>query len=187
MTARPATSLPSLSRATRYPARFASEATVQGAVRLAPNFSAWMIGPLGELLTRDAHGKSQVVLDPRAHPGLPAGCGHLHAERAQPFGGSVDGRRQTGWAAPDDDQVEAVLRQALDRESEIARHIARGGPAQHGASGDDDGQLRRSDVELRQQRFHLGVPICVEPLVGDTGPGEELPDAEGFRGELLTR
>ena len=43
MTARPATSLPSLSRTTRYPARFPSETTVQGAVRLAPNFSAWMI------------------------------------------------------------------------------------------------------------------------------------------------
>ena len=43
MTARPATSLPSLSRTTRCPATCPSETAVHGAVRLALNFSAWMI------------------------------------------------------------------------------------------------------------------------------------------------
>ena len=43
ITARPATSLPSLRRTTRWPARWPRETAVHGAVRLAPNFSAWMI------------------------------------------------------------------------------------------------------------------------------------------------
>ena len=47
-----------------------------------------------------------------------------------------------------------------------------------------NGQLRGGDAELRKQRFHLGVMIRVQPLVGHPGPGQELPDAERFRREL---
>ena len=35
-----------------------------------------------------------------------------------------------------------------------------------------------------QQRFHLGVTICIQPLVGDACARQELADPEGFRGEL---
>jgi hypothetical protein len=51
---------------------------------------------------------------------------------------------------------------------------------QNGAGGDDDRQLRGGDIEVRQQGFHLGVTVGIEPFVGHAGSDQELPDAHGF-------
>ena len=55
-------------------------------------------GPVGQLGARDAVGEAQVVLDPAALPGLPAGGAPLDEHGAQALRGGVDGRAQPGRA-----------------------------------------------------------------------------------------
>ena len=55
-------------------------------------------GPLGEVAAGDAGREAEVVLDPRAGAGLPAGRDHVDAQRSQPLGGAVDGGGQSGRA-----------------------------------------------------------------------------------------
>ena len=93
--------------------RAASSATSHGRGTLsrAPNFSAWIDGPLGQLGARDAGREAEVVLDPRRGAGL----------AARGDGVDGDGRRAPrrrrrppprGPAGPgaDDDQVAASRR-----------------------------------------------------------------------------
>ena len=66
-------------------------------------------GPLGELRAGHAVGEAEVVLDPRALPGLPAGGGPLDQHGPQPLGRAVHRRAEPGRAAADDHQVVEVL------------------------------------------------------------------------------
>src|SRR5215469_8239428 len=50
-------------------------------------------------------GKPQIVLDPRAHPGLPAGCFALDHHRVQAFGSAINSRRKASRTTADDCQV----------------------------------------------------------------------------------
>ena len=56
----------------------------------------------------DPGGEAEVVLDPRAGPGLAARCPRLGHERPQTFGAAVHGGGEPGGAAAQHDQVEAL-------------------------------------------------------------------------------
>ena len=82
---------------------------VAGGEQLGAELDRLPPGPVGELGAGDAVGEAEVVLDPRALPGLPAGGHPLDQHRAQPLGRAVDRRAEPGRAAADDDQVVEVL------------------------------------------------------------------------------
>ncbi len=103
--------------------------------------------PLGELGTRDARREAEVVLDPGARPGLAARGDHVDAERPETLRRSVDGGGQTGWASPDDDQIEAALRQALDGQAQIVGEHARRGTSKDLARRDHDRKVGRLKTE----------------------------------------
>src|SRR5580700_10204438 len=61
--------------------------------------------PVGQLAAGDAVGESRIVVDPVADPGLAAEGAGVYDDRVDTFPGGVDGGRQPGRPAPDDDQV----------------------------------------------------------------------------------
>src|SRR6185437_15333414 len=67
-------------------------------------------GALGEFYAGDAHGETEIVLDPGGCAGLTPRGGHLDAQRVQPFRRAVHSRGQAGWPSPHDDEVEAGSR-----------------------------------------------------------------------------
>ena len=66
-------------------------------------------GPVGQLRAGHPVREAQVVLDPRALPGLPAGRQPLDQHGPQPLGRAVHRGAQPGRAAADHDQVVEVL------------------------------------------------------------------------------
>jgi hypothetical protein len=106
-------------------------------------------GPLGQLGARHPVREAQVVLDPAALAGLPAGRTPLDEHRAQPLGGAVHRCAETGRSGADDDEVIEVGRRhrgepdvrrqvrlrgrderlaiARDHQRDVGRGAARGG------------------------------------------------------------
>jgi len=62
-------------------------------------------GPLGELGALEAAGEAEVVLDPARLAGLAARGLALDQDRPQALGRAVDGRREPGGTAADDDEI----------------------------------------------------------------------------------
>ena len=81
----------------------------------------------GQLVARDAAGKSEIVLDPRGRPSLSAGRLALDDDRAQPLGCAVDGGRKAGRPATDDHDV-VFVRAGAGLQAEAIRQIAHLGP-----------------------------------------------------------
>ena len=90
---------------------------------------ALRVSSLPEIPAREA----EVVLDPRARPGLAAGRPGLGDERAQALRAAVDRRRQPGRPGAEHDEVEA-LAVDLGAQPERARDLRGGRVAHHVAS-----------------------------------------------------
>ena len=83
----------------------------------------------GKLVARDATGEAEIVLDARRRPGLASGGLALHHDGAQPLGRTVNGRREAGRPAADDDGV--VLGKARTRlKAKALGEVARRGSAE---------------------------------------------------------
>ena len=69
---------------------------ISGGEHLGAELAGLAPGPVGQLRARDAVREAQVVLDPRALPGLAAGRGALDQDRPQSLGRAVHGGTQAG-------------------------------------------------------------------------------------------
>src|SRR5206468_4354617 len=77
-----------------------------------------------ELGAADPGGKAEVVLDPAGRPGLAAERGALDDEGVEPFGGAVNGSRETCRTGADNQQVDPLARGELEPDPESAEHLA---------------------------------------------------------------
>ena len=66
------------------------------------------MGAVGQLGPADAVREAEIVLDPRALPGLPPGRPSLDQDRAQALRGRVHGGAEPGRTTTDDDDVVEV-------------------------------------------------------------------------------
>ena len=137
-------------------------------------------GEVRELGAGDTLREPEVVLDSRARPGLPARRDRLHRERVEPLGHAVDRCRQSRRTRADDDEIEAAVRDRLDRHAEVLRHDAGCGAPDDLATRDDDGQVLDRQAELVDEPVHVGVGVDVEPLVGKSVAGEEFAHRQGL-------
>ena len=133
--------------------------------------------PLREVGAGDAGREAEVVLDPRAGAGLPAGRDPVDAQRSQSLGCAVHCGGEPGRSAADDDEVEAAIGQVPDGQAEVLGEHAWGRPAQHRSRHDHDRELGRGHAGVAQQSVDRTVVVGVDPLVRDAGAGEELSDA----------
>ena len=108
----------------------------------------------------------KVVLDARAHPGLPAERLSLDDDRSQPFRSAVDGGRESGGAGTDDDEV--VVRELLVRlEADPLRDLGRIRVDEGlGVRDEHDRKPVRGERCLRKHLPGTGV-LHVEPAVRD--------------------
>src|SRR3954447_19258118 len=96
----------------------------------------------GELGAGDAGREPDVVLDPRARPGLTARSPRLGDQRAQPLGAAVDGRREARRPAAQHDDVEA-LAVDLRAQPQLAGDLRGRRIAQHGRVAHETGVSSR--------------------------------------------
>ena len=147
---------------------------------LGPELGRLAAGPVGELGAADPVGEAEVVLDPGALAGLPAGGLPLDQDGAQPLGGGVHGRAQPGRAAADDHRVVEAGgrggrqadpgRQLLD--ARVDQGLALGGDHQRDAGLVQPGRL--------QQPPALGL-VGGQPAVGHRVAGQEVAHLVGAR------
>ncbi len=96
----------------RHPPRRAADLQaghLPGGQHLGAELGGLPAGPVGQLRSGHPVREAQVVLDPRALPGLPAGRELLDQHGPQPLGRAVHRGAQPGRAAADHDQVVEVL------------------------------------------------------------------------------
>ncbi len=137
-------------------------------------------GPVGELGAGDPVGEAEVVLDPGALPGLPAGRRALHQHGPQPLGGPVHGRAEPGRAAADHDEVVEVGRRRR-RQAHVGGQLGRLGLDQDRAvRGDHHRQPLPVLPRRRQQPLPLRLLHRV-PAVRHLVAGQELPHVGGAR------
>ena len=105
-------------------------------------------GPLGEVRAGDPRREAQVVFDPRAGSRLAAHGDHLEDQRTQSLRRAVHRGCQPGRSGAHHDQIEAAVRQVLDRQAEVIGQDVRRRAAQNFARDDHDGQVVRADVQL---------------------------------------
>ncbi len=134
----------------------------------------------GEVGAAESAGEAEVVLDPRALPGLPAGRVALDHQRLQPLGGSVDRGGQAGRAAADDDQVvEGQLRLRLEADLLGDRDV--GWVGQVGTVREEE---QREGGSLNPGQLHqlvgLGAALDVQPPVGHLVARQEVLDRVGL-------
>ena len=115
--------------------------------------------------------EAEVVLDPRALPGLAARRGALDQHGAQALGGAVDGGGEAGRSAADDHEVVEV-ELGLRGQAEPARQLERRRRLQHAAVAQEH---RREpvggDAGDVEQPARLRVALQVQPLVRARGCG----------------
>jgi hypothetical protein len=135
-------------------------------------------GVAGQLGPGDPGRESQVVLDPRAGAGLPAGRDRLGREHVESLGGRVDRGRQSGRpGAHHDDVVDVLLAQCLGEPGAAGELFQRGPAVELPFPPHYERRRRRRYLELPQDRLGLAVGLQVEPLEGDQVPGGEVAEA----------
>ena len=126
----------------------------------------------------DAGREAEVVLDPRAGAGLPAGRPRLGDERPQPLGAAVHRGREPGRPAAEHDQVEP-LAVDLRPQAELAGDLRRRRVAQHGGVADQDRRLLARDLEPVEHRGAVLVGVDVVPPHRDEVALEQVAHLEG--------
>ena len=136
----------------------------------------------------------EVVLDPAALPGLPAGRRGLHQQGAQPLAAGVHRGPEAGRAgAHDDDVVEGAARRGRQpdplgelAQRRVAQHLAvrqqhhgqRGGVALEAGRGEQPAGLLEPHVEVA-----VGHLVAREELLGHLRLGRPLVAHQGHPGE----
>ena len=156
--------------------------TAHGLVMTAPNFWAWSAAG-GEVLTGDARGEAEVVLDPRARGGLSADRRTVQGERPEALRRGVHGGGQPRRAGADDHDVIAALRDGVEGEAELDGDVARCGPPEHPRRGDHDRQVVGADPQPVEQHGDVGVGLRVDPAVGESVAAGVLPQCHRGRRE----
>ena len=82
---------------------------MQGTVICAPKRWAWTVAFRVSSDPEMPVGKAEIVLDPRAGAGLPAGGHGIGREHVEPFGGRVHRGGESGRAGADHDEVVDVV------------------------------------------------------------------------------
>ena len=119
-------------------------------------------------------GEAEVVLDPRALPGLPAGRVALHHQRPQPLRRAVDRGGQPGRAATEDHEVvEGKLRRRCAGRSARRSRSGRAAPEPRRPRTRAPAGGPRPGRAAAISAARLGVGD-VEPAVGDAVAGEEV-------------
>ena len=121
------------------------------------------VGAIGELATRDAGRKAQVVLDPRARAGLSAGRPPLEHQHVESFRGSIDRGGKARRAGAHDDEIADV--DAIDRVVEpeaVGDLLIRGIFQDQLATADQHGDVCRADVEAIEQHLRIGIAIEID-------------------------
>ena len=99
-----------------------------------------------QLLSGDAGGETEVVLDFGTGPGLPSGRFGLNHQRIQALRCRIDRRCQAGGPRADNNQVAQLSVVHAGVESQALRELPGRGIAQHGMRvADDDGNLLHLD------------------------------------------
>ncbi len=144
-----------------------------GGERLGTELVRLPAGPLGQLRPGYAVREAQVVLDPRALPGLPAAGHPLDHHRAQPLGRRVDRGTQPGRPGPDHHQVVEV-RGRLGLHPDGGGDLGVGRRLQRLAvRSDHDGHVLRAGPGRVQQPPALRLVDAV-PAVGHGVAGQEV-------------
>ncbi len=123
--------------------------------------------PRCQLAAADAVRETEVVLDPRARPGLAARGAGVDDERGESFRGAVHGRREPRRARAHDGEV--VLRKR--RPSDEAQHP---GHVLQGRCGQALARVERADRDSRRT-------FVVEVSEGNRRPCQEVTDLVGGR------
>ena len=130
--------------------------------------------PGGQVLAGDPGREAEVVLDAGARGGLPADRGAVERERAQAFGRGVDGGGEPGGSGPDDDDVEAPVRQRVRRQPEGGAEHPRRRALEHTVCRDHDRQIGGGRAEVLEDGGHVGVVVGVDPRVREAVAGRVL-------------
>jgi hypothetical protein len=127
----------------------------------------------GEVPSAQTLGKTEVVLDARAHAGLSARRLAFDEGGAQTLGGPVDRRRQTGRTAAHDDQI-VEGQPGTDQEADLGRDLLVGRRDQDLAlRQDDDRQFAGVGVDVELGR-RLRIRLDVDPQIRNLIAGEEI-------------
>ena len=165
----------------RPPAPGSSAVTSQPVKNCGAEAERLVAGALRQPHPGDAAGEAEVVADHRAGAGLAADRLGLQDDDREPFGGSVDRRRQPGRPAADDREVDdlvdlEVAGTAVDRD----RHVADArGLDRHPVGRNDEGPAQLLDAEL------LADPVQIVLELGSrrgARPGSACPSGRGSRG-----
>ena len=142
----------------------------------------------GQLVTREAGRKAEIVFDPSRGTRLPPERRVLGERRAQAFRRAVHGCRESRGTGADHEQV-ALGGVVLEcrRQAECAQQPPGAAiPEQVAAGNDDDRQVRGLHVKFAQQRLGLGRPLQLEPW--DVRRfGREPSAASEFPGQSASR
>ena len=132
----------------------------------------------GQLAAADPGREAEVVLDPRARPGLAARRPGLDHQRPQSLRAAVDRRRQSGRPGAEDDQVEA-LAVDLGAQAQLTRDLRRRGVAHHGPRVEEDRRFLARDLQPLEHLVGLGIGVDVVPVDREEVAFEQVAHFEG--------
>ena len=130
MTARAASSVPSDSSVTRWPACSRSRYDGAGSSKEGTELLGLHQPLLSEVAPRDTRREAGIPLDTRARPRLATRSDHVDSDGAQPLRGSVDRGGEPGRATAHDHEIHAPLRHVGDSQPEVLGESARTGAPQ---------------------------------------------------------
>ena len=139
-------------------------------------------GPVAQLVTAQAIGKAEIVLDPGRRTRLAAQGVALEQHRPEPLGRAVDRGRQSGGSASHNRHVVGLVL-GLDLKAERLGQAAHSGVLQPSAVGEEDGERDGSIPRL--------LPGERNPIPGEesaqigTGRVLGVPDDRGRHGRVL--
>ena len=122
-------------------------------------------------------GKPEVVLDPRAGPGLAAWRPRLGHERPHPLRAAVHRGREPGRPGSEHDEIEA-LTVDLGTQAERPRDLGRRRVAHHVRGVHEHRSLGARDVEPLEHRGAVGVRVGVVPVHRQQVALEQVPHLE---------
>src|SRR6266550_4001292 len=138
-----------------------------------------IVGASRQLLAGDAERETEIVLDARAGPCLPARRVSFDHHDVQALRRRVHSRAEAGGSRADDDEVADRGAVDLGIQPETVGDLLDRGIAEHpGATADHDRDVAGAHVELVEHRLAVGVRIQIDELVGMPVAREKLADLQ---------
>ena len=136
-----------------------------------------------QILSADAKGKTKIVLDPGARPGLPSGRIALDDQNLKPFGRAVNSGGQPARPRPDHNQVvyDVFIDSLIEPEAFGSSCVA--GVSEHQlAAADQHRDLGDEDPKLIENSLRIGIRVQIDIGVRMAVPGKKLPQTQGIAG-----